>query len=199
MVSELRVGDCIEYNSKAMIIQNLSSNQVGIYTCLQVGRGSRSYVLQCKDPSTGSQSSIKPSAKDSFEKVDLRDKLVTLLYTDGTELVGMEGKTLEQISVPLNLLTSPTPNGAGATALLPFLESGTEVRVRYWGDVPVSIIPPRIVKCTVKEVVSVLESMESKKTTVNTLNGARVVVPVRVEADDVILVNLDDCSYNGKV
>lgn len=156
-----------------------------------------------KDPSTSSQTSLKPSAKDSFEKVELRDKQLTLLYNDGSELVGLEHNTLEQYSLPLALLTSPSPNASSASStkpqnLLPFLESGAELRVRYWGEVPVSIIPPKIVKCTVKEVVFVLESMEQKKITVLTLNGARVVVPVRVEPEDVILVNLEDGTYNGK-
>ena len=152
-----------------------------------------------KDPSTSSQTSLKPSAKDAFEKVELRDKQVTLLYNDGSDLVGLENKTLEQYTLPLSLLTSPSSNSSTSPKnLLPYLESGTELRVRYWGEVPVSIIPPRIVKCTVKEVVFVLESMEQKKITILTLNGARVVVPVRVDPDDVILVNLEDGTYNGK-
>ena len=181
-VSDLRSGDCISYNGKPYVITSITSNQLG--------RGSRSFLFALKDPTTNSQTSLKPSPKDSFEKLIMRDRPFQFLYKDDSDLHLIDPKSLEQVSLPLSLKSSD--------AITWLLESGAEVKVRYCEDAPVSIIPPKSVKCTVNSIGFVHDSGDSRKFTIITEAGGRVVVPLRVEPGDQILVNTDDFSYHGK-
>lgn len=155
-----------------------------------LGRGSRSFLFAVKDPLTNTQTSLKPSPKDSFEKMLMRDKSFQFLYRDDSEIFLIDPKTFEQIGMPLSLKSSD--------AITLLLESGTEVKVRYCEDTPVSIIPPKSVKCTVKSVSFVHDSGDSRKFTITTEAGGRIIVPLKVEPGDQIIVNTDDFSYHGR-
>jgi elongation factor P len=120
----------------------------------------------------------------------MRDKSFQFLYRDDTDLHLLDPKTLEQICMPLSLKASD--------AVVSLLESGTEVKVRYCEDTPVSIIPPKNVKCTVKSVNFVHDSGDSRKFTVITEAGGRVVVPLKVEPGDQIIVNTEDFTYHSR-
>jgi len=63
LVPELRKGAWIEHEGRVYVVHTLTSSHSG--------RGARHYVLTLRDVTTDSITSLKPSARDSFERTAL--------------------------------------------------------------------------------------------------------------------------------
>jgi translation elongation factor P/translation initiation factor 5A len=181
-VGDLRCGDVIDHQGRAMCVHTMTSSQVG--------RGTRTFVLTLRDVRTQGQTTLKSAAKDRFDRIDLRDATMRLLYREGSDVLHvLDPRTLEQTTLPAELCPS---------AILPYLESGHDLRVRFQGQDCVAIVPPRILTCTVREVTFVQESQEHSKYTCTLDGGARVVLPLNFAPGDAVLVDTDTQAYAGK-
>jgi hypothetical protein len=124
-----------------------------------------------KDPQTDSVTTIKPMARDSFEskymmgkrkhlstclslELELRDLTCKFLYSTDNEVNLLDEKTFEEISIGKSMVNPATYN---------LLENGMILKVRLAQDVPVSLVLPRIIKCTVSEVLENGDGSVDKK------------------------------------
>ena len=121
---DLKKGDWLYHDNKAMILTNVTSS------CS--GRGARHFLLSLKCVITGNAIAVKPVGNEAFEKLELYDKTYQYLYHDETTLFLSDPKTFEQLEVSLSLLDP---------AMLKYLESGTPLRVRLRDEqTPVQVI-----------------------------------------------------------
>lgn len=135
-VADIRKGDWIECDGKVVIVTQLNSTFAG--------RGARHYLLMVKDAVTETLTTLKPSARDYFEKLDLVDVNHQYLYTVDETAYFLNSKTLEEVALPARLVTGN---------LAKVLEGGIEVKVRMNVDKPILVhSSARSLKCTVAEV-----------------------------------------------
>lgn len=187
--------------------------------------------MMIKDVITETLTAVKPSARDSYEsmsarrcggtllgklyyimvELEMNDVSYQYLYTaDGLAFL-LNPKTLEEISLPIQLVSG---------GLAKVVEGGTEVKVRMSQEKPILVhSPQRTLKCTVAEVLERRDGKrrlsvdrrqdhvityrsgplgDRKSTVVQVQGGARVSCPGVVEVGDRIVVSIDDHSYQGK-
>lgn len=123
--------------------------------------------MSVRDPSNDSVTTIKPMGRDMFESksemediliiictgLELRDVSCKYLYSTDTEINLMDEKSFEEISIPKSLVKEATIN---------LLEDGMSLKVRLAQENPVGLVLPRIIKCTVKEVIESTEGTDKK-------------------------------------
>lgn len=144
-IADIRKGDWIECDGKVVIVAQLNSTFAG--------RGARHYLLMVKDAVTETLTTLKPSARDCFEKLDLVDVNHQYLYTVDETAYLLNPKTLEEVALPARLVTGN---------LAKVLEGGIEVKIRMHGDKPVLVHSPvRSLKCTVAEILERREGAPS--------------------------------------
>lgn len=185
MVSDLKRGDYIIHNDKVVTIDQVTS--------VQKGRGCRSFLITTKElPICGPNaplpavSSIKPSSKDSFDVVQVRDKTCTFLYRQGQELA-MMGPDMEEEWIPCNLFTD---------SLLELMEAGEKVRLKRQegSSKVVAALMSNVVRCTVKQVIP-----QGSSTVAVTVSGGRVVCPPILKPGDQINVDTTNGNYLSRI
>ncbi len=161
---------------------------------------------------------IKPTPRDTFEKLELRDVTFSFLYKADGRLHLSNSKTFEEVALPAKLLA--------ASQLGDILEGGAEVRVRMSEDGrPLMIIGSPNYICTVASVVPGKEDggapsayggkglmqramltahargpgTDDKQCTAVVEGGARIACHGAVEAGGKIVVKVEDMSFHGKL
>jgi len=158
--------------------------------------------LTCKEPLCETIVNIKPSGKEIFDGtnqdihhvnvlvLELRDVGSQFMYELDGMLHFMDPVTFEELSIPTKIMN---PN------IHKVLEGGTPIRVRFYGERPVLATGPKIAKCTVSHILESREQSDKKKLwVVQVQGGARISCSVSVSVGDVILVNTEDLSFNGR-
>lgn len=176
--SELRKGDYINYDGKAMVISNISSS------CS--GRGSRTFSIQLKCIINGNVSSVKPSGDESFEKMEIQDKIYQYLYHDDKLIYLCDPNTFEQLEVNISLI----PHN-----LLSYLESGVQIRVRMRSDTmdPILISTNKNLHCTVQKIIS--KDSLNKNNVVELSSGAKIICPSFIEENEKVIVDFENGTY----
>lgn len=85
--------------------------------------------------------------------LELRDMACKYIYSTDSEINLLDEKTFEEISIPKSLVKESTIN---------LLEDGMSLKVRLAQENPVGLILPRIIKCTVAEVIESTEGTDKK-------------------------------------
>lgn len=185
MVSDLKRGDYILHNDKVVTIDQVTS--------VQKGRGARSFLITTKEfPICGPNaplpavSTIKPSSKDNFDVVNVKDTTCTFLYRQGQQLAVM-GQDMEEDWIPSSMFTD---------ALLGLIEAGERVRVKRQEGTNkvVAVLMGNVVKCTVKEVIP-----QGSNTVAVTVSGGRVTCPPILKPGDQINVDSTNGNYLSRL
>lgn len=95
-----------------------------------------------------------------------------------------------------------------------FLEDELSVKLRFAQDKPVGIVLPRITRCTVAEILETVEGTDKKYNTtvyhsiyiyidcrgcvVKLRGGAKVTCSVSLQVGDVINVDTEELTYQGR-
>ncbi len=85
--------------------------------------------------------------------LELRDTSCKYIYSNGQEFSFMDEKTFEEVSIPKSVIKESTMN---------LLEEGMSVKLRFAQDKPVGVVLPRILKCTVAEILELNDGTDKK-------------------------------------
>lgn len=85
--------------------------------------------------------------------LELRDVSCKYLYSTDTEINLMDDKTFEELTIPKSIVKPEIYN---------LLEDGLSLKMRFAQDKPVGLVLPRIIKCTVAEVLDSAEGTDKK-------------------------------------
>ncbi|HMU42268.1 MAG TPA: elongation factor P [Ignavibacteriaceae bacterium] len=130
-------------------------------------------------------------AGESIDIVRVERRKYQYLYRDGNFLVCMENETYEQINVPVNLF--------GDSVL--YLKENSEIEILFNGSEIVTVEPPYFANLKVVET----EPGFRGNTATNTFKpakletGATISVPLFVNADDVLKVDIRTGEYVERV
>ena len=102
----------------------------------------------------------------------------------------MDEKTYEELTVPKSVVKE---------SVLNLLEEGMALKLRLAQDKPIGLVLPRITKCTVAEVLESSEGTDKKVCLVKLQGGAKLSCSVTVQPGDVVNVDTEELSYQGRV
>lgn len=85
--------------------------------------------------------------------LEIRDVSCKFLYTADSEINLMDDKTFEELTIPKSIVKPE---------VYTLLEDGLSLKMRFAQDKPVGLVLPRIIKCTVAEVLESAEGTDKK-------------------------------------
>lgn len=189
MVSDLKRGDHFIHNDKLLSVDTVTS--------VQKGRGCRSFLITARElPICGPNApipavtTIKPSTKDHFDVLTVKDSPGTFLYRQGGQVVVM-GADMDEVYLPATLFTD---------ALLSLIESGEKVKVKRVESAGgeqervIAAVTGNVIRCTVKQV-----APQGSSVVAVTQSGGRVICPTIVREGDQINVDANSGAYLGRV
>lgn len=117
-----------------------------------------------KEPANDALTSIRPTAKDSFDKAELIDKACQLAYSTDQAHFFVDPATLEEFEVPRALARDKLGTLFEPGMSLAYSWPGTQIKLRLHVDnnKVVELILPRALRCTVSEILEVKESSDKR-------------------------------------
>jgi len=136
---------------------------------------------------TGNKTNERWRTADTVERLTTEDKEYTYSYTDGDNLVLMDGETFEQFMVPAAILGDAAP----------FLQDNMPVSVALVEGDPVAISLPPHVTLEIVEADPVVkgQTASSSYKPAKLSNGVKTMVPPFIEAGERVVIRTDDASY----
>ena len=161
------------------------------YNHSSMGRGGAVARTKLRNLVDGSVTSKTFRGSDKIEPADIKPVEAQFLYSDGEQAYFMRLDTFEQVGLNQRLLASE----------LPFIPEGTEVKLLYHGQTPLTCELPLKVELAVVEadpgVKGDSASNVMKQCRVET--GATIQVPLFIEAGDHIRVDTRSGEYVERV
>ena len=106
------------------------------------GKGGAFIQVEMRNLKTGNKTNERWRTADSVERLSTEDKEYTYSYTEGDNLVLMDGETFEQAHVPVDLLERLAVHAGNVRTGNEVLQSGRQPsRPAYWSDHCVSPVP----------------------------------------------------------
>jgi elongation factor P len=151
------------------------------------GKGGAFIQVEMRNLKTGNKTNERWRTADTVERLQTDQKEYTYSYTDGDNLVLMDGETYEQAMVPSDLLGD----------MAPFLQDNMPVTVDLVEGDPVGIHLPSTVVLEVVEADPVVkgQTAASSYKPAKLSNGVKTSVPPFVETGEKIVVRTEDASY----
>jgi elongation factor P len=151
------------------------------------GKGGAFIQVEMRDLKTGNKTNERWRTADTVERLQTEEKEYTYSYTDGTNLVLMDGETFEQAMIPADLLGDAAP----------FLQDNMAVVVDLVEGDPVGIHLPATVVLEVVEADPVVkgQTAASSYKPAKLSNGVKTSVPPFIETGEKIVVRTEDASY----
>lgn len=113
-----------------------------------------------RESGTETMTTIKPSSKDTFYKLDLLDRQLTFAYSTDSSLVFVDLESLNEVPISIHMFKAE-----GAIKMLGYLEPGHVIRVKFRQDdigKVVSVLAPHTLLCTVHEILEVKEGQDRR-------------------------------------
>ncbi|MDE8347221.1 MAG: elongation factor P [Acidocella sp.] len=151
------------------------------------GKGGAFIQVEMRNLKTGNKTNERWRTADTVERLMTDNRDYTYSYTDGDNLVLMDGETFEQFLVPTGLLGD----------MLPFLQDNMPVVVDLVEGDPVGIHLPATVTLEIVEADPVVkgQTASSSYKPAKLANGVKTMVPPFVEAGERVVVRTEDASY----
>ncbi len=151
------------------------------------GKGSAFVQVEMRDLKSGNKTNERFRTSESVEKLLSQEKDCTFLYSDGDQLVFMDGETYEQFYFPREAMGEAVA----------FLQDGMEVTAELIENVVTSVRPPLHAVVEVVEADPVVKGQTASSSYKPAVieNGLRVMVPPHIEAGTRIVVNTEDGTY----
>lgn len=182
--NSIRVGDVLEHNSKLWVVLKTMHTQPG--------KGGAYMQIEMKAIQDGTKLNIRFRSSESVEKAHLDSKDVQYLYTDGDKIVLMDmlSDDYAQFELDIDLLGE----------LKGFLKDGMTLLVRFHGDKAISASLPQKVECTVVECEPVVKGQTAASSYKPAVldNGFRIMVPPFININDVVIINTETLTYEGR-
>jgi elongation factor P len=151
------------------------------------GKGGAFIQVEMRNLKTGNKTNERWRTADTVERLTTEDRDYTYSYTDGDNLVLMDGNSFEQFMVPTTILGDQAP----------FLQDNMEVSVGLVEGDPVSITLPPHVTLEIIEADPVVkgQTASSSYKPAKLSNGVKTLVPPFIEAGERVVVRTEDGSY----
>lgn len=177
--NEIKTGNVIEHKNSLWVA--VKTNAV------KPGKGGAFNQVELKNLLDGSKLNERFRAVETIEKVRLEQKRFQYLYAESDKIVFMDSTTYEQLEIDKEFV--------GERAL--FLQEAMEVTVELYQEKPIGISLPAQVTLKVKEADPVVkgQTVSSSYKPATLENGARVMVPPFIEADEKIVVDTNEITY----
>ena len=140
-----------------------------------------------RDLKTGNKTNERWRTADTVERLQTDEKEFTYSYTDGDNLVLMDGETFEQSMIPAELLGEA----------LPFLQDNMKLVVDLVEGDPVGVHLPSTVVLEIVEADPVTkgQTATSSYKPAKLSNGVKTMVPPFIETGERIVVRTEDATY----
>ncbi|MDD2876061.1 MAG: elongation factor P [Acidiphilium sp.] len=151
------------------------------------GKGGAFIQVEMRNLKTGNKTNERWRTADTVERLMTDNRDYTYSYTDGDNLVLMDGETFEQFLVPVDLLGD----------MVPFLQDNMPVVIDLVEGDPVGIHLPATVTLEIVEADPVVkgQTASSSYKPAKLANGVKTMVPPFVEAGERVVVRTEDASY----
>jgi elongation factor P len=151
------------------------------------GKGSAFTRARLKSAITGATQEFTFKSVESVEELDVNSREMQYLYVDGDEVVFMDPRTYEQVTVPGDLVEGKQG----------YLTPEIVLYVLFYNDKPIGVRFPLNVKLkvTYSEDAVAGNRVNAPKKPVTLETGAVVQVPLFVKTGDVIIVDTDTNEY----
>lgn len=177
--NQIRAGQVIEHEGRRWTVLR---QQI-----ITPGKGGAFIQVEMRDLKSGNKTNERWRTADTVERLLTEEKEYSYSYTDGANLVLMDGETFEQTFVPKALL------GDAAA----FLQDNMAVTVDLVEGEPVALHLPPTAVLEVVEADPVVrgQTAASSYKPARLSNGVRTMVPPFVETGEKVVVRTDDASY----
>ncbi|HQT62338.1 MAG: elongation factor P [Acidiphilium sp. 37-67-22] len=175
----IRAGQVIEHDGRRWTVLK---QQI-----ITPGKGGAFIQVEMRDLKTGNKTNERWRTADTVERLMTDNRDYTYSYTDGDNLVLMDGETFEQFLVPAELLGDQAP----------FLQDNMSVIIDLVEGDPVGIHLPATVTLEIVEADPVVkgQTASSSYKPAKLSNGVKVMVPPFIEAGERIVVRTEDSTY----
>jgi elongation factor P len=181
--NDLKKGDVLLMDDKLYVCMKAESRAMGrkMAFCQAVMRN-------LKD---GTQKDIKFTASEKLEKVDLFEKTMQYLYSDGDMFHFMDTKTFDQIEIGTDFIGDKAP----------FLTEEMTLNMTFYEEAPIAIKLPQTMEFEIVEAdPEIKKSTASAQFKSGTLsNGVGVKIPGFINAGDWIKINTETMEYQERV
>ena len=155
------------------------------------GKGSAFVRTKLKHIPRGNVIERTFKSSEKVEDVELEKHYMQFLYRDGDEIVFMDRDDYEQSHISQSLVED----------ILPFMKEEMPVEVNFYEGKPVTVSPPNFVELTVSYAEDAVkgDTVGTARKRVKVETGGEVQVPLYVQQDDVIKIDLRDFSFVERV
>ncbi|HQT67544.1 MAG: elongation factor P [Rhodospirillales bacterium 20-60-12] len=175
----IRAGQVIEHDGRRWTVLK---QQI-----ITPGKGGAFIQVEMRDLKGGNKTNERWRTADTVERLMTEEKEYTYSYTDGDNLVLMDGESFEQVMIPTEILGD----------MAPFLQDNMKVTVDLVEGDPVAIHLPVTVTLEIIEADPVTkgQTASSSYKPARLSNGVKTLVPPFIEAGERIVVRTEDASY----
>jgi len=155
------------------------------------GRAPSVIPVKLRNLITGAQAEARYRADNKVEETEVELAEMEYLYEDGDELVFMDTKTYEQISIPREKIED----------IIGYILPNTACKVQIYDGAAIGVIPPNTVQLKVTETEPVLKGATAsgnvtKPATLET--GLVVQVPMFIASGDTVIIHTPSGEYQGR-
>lgn len=151
------------------------------------GKGSAVMRIRYRSIKTGNTQEFTHKSTESVEEVEVNSIEMQYLYADDMEAVFMDGRSFEQVSVPLPLVEDA----------LELLTSDASVYVLLYEEKAIGVrLPPKVtLKVTYAEEATGGNTVGQAKKMAELETGMKILVPVFVKTGDAITIDTETKTY----
>lgn len=161
------------------------------YKFIKMGRGGATVRVTARNLKTGSTEEKTYSSNVTVEDAATSKRALQYLYQDGEEVVFMDPRTFEQVSIARRVLKDQ----------ISYLREGDLVNVLYWGEEPLSVELPLKIELKVTETDPGIKGNSASNMLKNATleNGMVVRVPLFINSGDRVRVDTRSGAYVERV
>lgn len=155
------------------------------------GRQGGLIIFSAKNVETGQVVEHTVKAGTKFEEIATEYRELQYIYRDGDQLVFMDTKSFDNISLSVSLVGEYTQ----------YMKEGDKYVVMFFEDKALSLRKNPTVELKIKESVDAVKGDTANSATkvVTTETGYKVKVPLFVKQGDTITVNTETGNYAGRI
>ena len=155
------------------------------------GKGSAFTRVKMRDMRNGANIEFNFKSHDNVEELDVETKEMQFLYLDGNEVVFMDPRSYEQLSVPKHILGDKVQ----------MLTSEIKVYLTIYEEQVIGVILPPKVRMTVAEAQDAVsgDRQTAGKKPIVMESGLIVQAPLFIKTGDTLLIETETAAYVSRV
>lgn len=181
--SELRTGMCIKLDDEIYKIL-LAEFKVG------TAKLPSSMHLRLKNLHTHTMTEKRLHPEARVEPISVETIMMDFSYADGETLYFMHPQTFDQVGIPKRMVG----------AYERFLDSGSRLKIDFYGDEPIDAQAPKTVDVTVTSTGAAMRGdVDAAPKSATLENGLEVQVPQFIKTGDVVRVEVETGKYVERI